>query len=66
MAQQGKLGLEVLTLENKVKELKADLADFAIEKDLFKQDDEVNARIKEIKDLAEQIVIKKTEIDLLK
>lgn len=66
MAQQGKLGLEIMTLENKVKDLKADLADLAIEQDLFKQNDEVSARVKEIKDMVEQVVAKKTEINLLK
>ena len=66
MAQQGKLGLEVMTLENKVKDLKADLAELAMEQDLFKENDEISARVKEIKDMVDQIVAKKTEIDLLK
>ena len=66
LAQQGKLGMEVITLENKVRDLKVDLAEIAIEKDLFKEDTDIKNKLNEIRDLNEQISVKKTEIDLLK
>ena len=66
MAQQGKLGFEIMTLENKVKDLKVDLAEFAITRSLFKEDEELKTKLKEIEDLTMQIANKQTEIELLK
>ena len=56
----------IITLENKVRDLKVDLAEIAIEKDLFKEDTDIKNKLNEIRDLNEQISVKKTEIDLLK
>ncbi len=66
LAQQGKLGMEILTIDNKIKDLKSELVDIAIEKDLFKDNEEINNKLNEIKDLIDQKASKKIEIELLK
>lgn len=66
LAQQGKLSMEILTLENKMRDLKVDLADIAINADLFKENEEINNKLNEIADIKKQISAKKESIDLLK
>lgn len=66
LAQQGKLSMEILTLENKVRDLKVDLADIAMNHDLFKDNEELRSKLNEIADLKKQIDAKKESIDLLK
>lgn len=66
LAQQGKLSMEILTLENKMRDLKVDLADIAMNNDLFKENEEINSKLNEIADIKKQISAKKESIDLLK
>ena len=66
LAQQGKLGVEVITLENKIKDLKVNLATKAIENNLFKENEEISSIISEIKELNNQIMSKKNDIEQLK
>lgn len=66
LAQQGKLSMEILTLENKIKDMKIDLADIVINNNLFKENEEIKSKLNEIDDIKKQIDAKKVSIDLLK
>lgn len=66
LAQQGKLGMEVLSIDNKIKDLKIDIFNFALEKELFKSDDTLNEKMNQLNELKNQKEAKEKEIEKLK
>lgn len=66
LAQQGKLQVDIYSLDKKITNIKTLMVDIALEQDLFKENKEIKEKIQELNELQAQKEIKEKEIELLK